>query len=174
MKVINFFAGPGAGKSTISAHLFALLKWQGLNCEIAREWIKEKVWQDINHPSLNNQLYIFAKQDLALSSLDGKVDFAITDSPLILSLIYGNANPQSFEQLVLARFRSYKNINFFVERKKAYNPNGRLQTSSEAEEIDSKILEMLRYYDIPFTKIPGEFETAGIICNQLKDMSSNS
>jgi adenylate kinase family enzyme len=31
MKVINLFAGPGAGKSTTAAALFSKMKWKGYN-----------------------------------------------------------------------------------------------------------------------------------------------
>lgn len=167
MKVINFFAGPGSGKSTTAAHLFALLKWRGVNCELSREWIKEKVWQHPEHPSLDDQLYIFAKQRTSLRALDGQVDYAITDSPLLLSLIYTQDYPEIFANLVIKYFREFNNINYFVERVKPYNPKGRMQTFEESKEIDSKIIQLLNHYSIPFTPIQGTEEAAIIIRNQL-------
>ena len=32
--VVNLYAGPGAGKSTLSAYTFAKLKMAGVNCEL--------------------------------------------------------------------------------------------------------------------------------------------
>ena len=43
--VVNFFAGPGAGKSSMAAGLFAELKFRGVNCELATEYAKDKVWE---------------------------------------------------------------------------------------------------------------------------------
>ena len=45
MKVINLFAGPGAGKSTTAAGLFHLMKIAGMNVELvtefSRSWVVE-------------------------------------------------------------------------------------------------------------------------------------
>ena len=42
--VINLFSGPGVGKSTTAAMVFAKLKMNGVDCEMALEFAKEKVW----------------------------------------------------------------------------------------------------------------------------------
>lgn len=61
MIVVNLFAGPGAGKSTTAAAVFAELKMQDVNCENCHEWIKWKVWE--RHLEIvNNQLFVFANQ----------------------------------------------------------------------------------------------------------------
>ena len=44
--VINLFAGPGVGKSTTAARVFAELKLKGVNCEMALEFAKDKVWEE--------------------------------------------------------------------------------------------------------------------------------
>lgn len=61
MKVINLFAGPGSGKSTTCAGVFSKLKLAGVNCEMALEYAKDKVWEQSFH-TLDNQIYIFGKQ----------------------------------------------------------------------------------------------------------------
>lgn len=43
--VINLFGGPGAGKSTFCASVFADLKWRDINCEMALEYAKDRVWE---------------------------------------------------------------------------------------------------------------------------------
>lgn len=40
-------------------------------------------------------------------------------------------------------FNKYKNVNFFIERVKKYNPNGRNQTLDEAKKIDKETLKFL-------------------------------
>ena len=39
--VVNLFGGPGTGKSTTMAHVFAELKWRGYDCEMSNEYAKE-------------------------------------------------------------------------------------------------------------------------------------
>ena len=59
--IVNFYAGPGAGKSTMVAHTFAELKWRGINCELVTEYAKDKVWEK-SFETLENQFYVSAKQ----------------------------------------------------------------------------------------------------------------
>ncbi len=59
--IVNLFGGPGAGKSTMAAGLFSELKWRGINCELATEYAKEKVWEE-SYAIFENQIYIFGKQ----------------------------------------------------------------------------------------------------------------
>ena len=44
MKVINFYGGPGTGKSVQAAATYCALKKQGLNCELVTEYAKDKLW----------------------------------------------------------------------------------------------------------------------------------
>ena len=94
---INFFGAPGAGKSTLSAIVFAKLKMMGVNCELVTEFAKDKVWEK-NNEALSNQIYIFAKQYYGMSRCTGQVDVIITDSPLFLSPFY-NKDPEIDEPL---------------------------------------------------------------------------
>ena len=51
--VCNFFSGPGAGKSTLAAAVFAKLKMLGVNCELVTEFAKDKTWEK-NYTALSN------------------------------------------------------------------------------------------------------------------------
>lgn len=141
--VINLFGGPGTGKSTNAAEIFALLKREGINCELVREYAKDKVWE--GHPNLlKDQIYVFAKQNRKLHTVADKVDIVITDSPLLLSVIYGQEYSKTFHDLVYEQFEKYNNLNIFLIRTKNYNPSGRLQTLEEAKEIDWQIKTLLK------------------------------
>ena len=83
MLIVNLFAGPGAGKSTIAAYVFARLKMAGVNCELAPEFAKDKVWEH-NQTALDNQIYVFAKQYYRITRCADQVDVVITDSPVAL------------------------------------------------------------------------------------------
>lgn len=152
MKVINFYAGPGAGKSTTCALLFAKLKLLGLNVEMALEYAKDKVWEE-SFKTLENQIYVFGKQHHRIYRLKDKVDFIITDSPLLFSIQYDATKNSTFKQLVLGEYNKYNNINFFIKRDCVYNPKGRMQNEEEAKQIDNEIFTLLNSNNIPFYEI---------------------
>ena len=140
---MNFFGGPGTGKSTMMANAFAELKWHGVNCEMAPEFAKDKVWEGSLNV-LENQLYIFGKQSHRIHRLEGKVDVILTDSPLLLSLLYGKNCSPTFKALVREEYSKYNNMNFFLTRHKEYQTKGRLQTEKKAREMDGEIRAILR------------------------------
>ncbi len=139
--VINLYGGPGSGKSTCAASVFSRLKNKGINAELVTEFAKELVWGE-SMKTLNNQIYIFGKQHNRLWRLLDQVEVIVTDSPLLLSCIYGNPS-ETFDKLVFEEFNKMDNINVFLSRVKEYNPKGRYQTLEEARELDIKILDML-------------------------------
>lgn len=145
LRVINLWAGPGAGKSTMAAGLFNLMKCRGYSVELVVEWAKEAVYEDRLSTLMGNQLYVFAKQDARLRRLIGKSTYAITDSPLPLSTIYGQDAPFNehwFYDCVMGTWRSYENINVRVDRVKVYSTQGRTQTKEEAIKLDRSIYDL--------------------------------
>lgn len=145
MKVINLFGGPGSRKSTLAADLFARMKRAGFNVELVTEYAKTKVWEG-HLNMLDDQLYILAKQNRRLAPLQGAVDYAITDSPLLLGLVYAKPTYfQSYRHLVWDLWNSYDNLNYFLLRppKESYSEVGRLQTFEQAVQVDSDVKRML-------------------------------
>lgn len=149
MIVINLFGGPGSGKSTTCAGLFAKLKLAGVNCEMALEYAKDKVWEE-SYKTLNNQIYVFGKQLHKLFRLKDKVDVIITDSPILLSIYYDKTKNPYLKDLVLDQFNSFRNLNYFVVRDETYNPNGRIQTKQESENIDEALVYLLKENNIDY------------------------
>lgn len=164
-KVVNLFAGPGSGKSTMASGLFYHLKTNGYVAELAHEFAKDLTWEN-RQLALSNQVYLFGKQYHKLFRLKDKVDFIITDSPLALCLVYGKYEPFKFHDCVLEYHRKFNNLNVFIQRVKPYSEAGRSQTLDEAREIDKEILLMLDHYDIPYITVRGD---AGGI-DQILDM----
>lgn len=155
MIIVNLFAGPGSGKSTTCAGVFSALKLAGINCEMSLEYAKDKVWEE-SIKTLDNQIYIFGKQLHRLWRLKDKVDVIITDSPLPLSIYYDKSDSEHFKNLVMEQFNSFTNLNFFILRDDTYNPKGRLQTESEAIEIDKNLRTVLKDNDIKYFSVPKE------------------
>lgn len=131
-KILNLWAGPGAGKSTTAALVFGILKSRGHNVELVREYAKELAWEYGCIPPHIAQEDILFEQARRQDMLQDKVDLIITDSPLRMSVVYGS-NPEQ----VKAFMKGYDQIDVFVSRVKPYNQKGRMQTEAQAVEIDA-------------------------------------
>lgn len=170
--VVNFIAPPGSGKSTIAAEVFAKLKWMSIDCELVTEFAKELVWEERNE-TFKDEIYIFAKQFHRLFRIKNKVKVIITDRPIILSAFYnikyGNGQFETLNDLVLEQHNKFNNINFFLNRKKQYNSNGRNQTEEESNVISIEIKEMLNQYKIPFLTIDAVEDNIDLIIEIIKD-----
>ena len=165
---VNFFAGPGTGKSTVSSRVFSDLKTAGVNCELVTEFAKMMVWEG-NTTALGNQFYITAHQQYHMKMVAEHVDLIVTDSPLILGCIYGGdalLNP-----LIYREFESFDNINIVLSRIKPYNPIGRMQTASQAVELDSVITNMLDTRGYPYHTVAGTVDSAGMILGIIRYMA---
>ena len=170
MIVINLFGGPGAGKSTTAAGVFFMMKNAGMKVEFVTEYAKDIVWAG-RQKELDDQFYIFAKQHHRLHNLLGKVDFVVTDSPLLLTSVYGEFMPPSFHMLVRDLFMKYDNRSVFIERVKPYSIYGRNQTELEAHEIDRQVHQMIAT-TIPLNKthhVPGDLHAPIKIINWLRE-----
>lgn len=153
--VINLIGGPGSGKSTCASGIFYQLKKLGINCELALEFAKDKVWEE-SIKILDDQLYVFGKQYHKLFRLNGKVDVIITDSPLIISILYNKTPSEYFDKLVVEQYHTFNNLLFFINRAENYQTEGRLQTKEESEGLDSIIKEILQENNIPYDEIACE------------------
>lgn len=161
-KIVNLFAGPGAGKSTLAAGLFYELKMKFLNVELVTEYAKDMTWAQRTY-ELGNQPYVFGKQYHRMFRLMGKVDIIITDSPLLLCCFYAaNKSPKSFKTCVIDIVNTMENLNYFVVRQKPYNSLGRNQTENEAMDIDNAIIDLLDDHGGEYSKLMGTPE--GLQC----------
>lgn len=144
-KVINFFAGPGAGKSTVAAGVFAAMKRKNINCEYVPEYAKELAWKgDMN--GIVDQFHVFGEQHFRQSSMVGKVDYLVCDSPLILGVLYAPKHyPNCFNESVWWAFNQFDNVNFFVNRRTSFNPAGRIHTLEQSLEKDKQIRMLLQF-----------------------------
>ena len=147
--VINLFGGPGCGKSTIAALLFGKLKQNGINCEMALEYAKDKVWEE-SLKTLDDQIYVFGKQLHKIWRLNDKVDVIITDSPLLFSIIYDKENNIDLKNLVISTFNRFNNFNCLIQRQTEYQQEGRYQNEDEAKLLDEDIIKLLEDNNIMY------------------------
>lgn len=150
--IINMFGGPGTGKSTLAARIFSEMKCDGINCELVTEYAKDLVWRQMQNV-MKDEIYIFAKQQHRIRMVSEHVDHIITDSPLLLPLIYDKDPSDEFIALILHEYNKYDSLNLFLNRFKPYCEVGRNETEEEARAIDDVIKDMLYDYDIDYYTI---------------------
>ncbi len=152
--IINLFAGPSSGKSTLAFGLSYRLKCLRTNVEFAGEYAKDLTWAK-RHRDLEDQVYVFGKQQQRITRLAKDCDIIVADSPVLMGLVYATGYPSCFRETVAWRFRQFKSINFFVNRASPYDPVGRNQTEAEAREKDAEIRAVLEEFSVPFHEVYG-------------------
>lgn len=168
--IVNFFAGPGTGKSTYAAALFAHLKMLDVDCELVREYAKDLVWEH-RTVEFQDQATIMGKQIKMINRCWGNVDVVVSDRPILLDAFYNENEPkEEWETICIARHNMYKSLNVFLVRKKKYNPNGRFQTEEEAKAMDSEMKAMLQKFGIPFIEIETGAAVTDIVVKELQKM----
>lgn len=144
--IINFLAGPGAGKSTLAAGLFYNLKMHGINCELVREYAKDLAWSG-ELENTNNEI-ITGRQFLMVSEMAKNVPLVVHDTSILLGAVYG-VNPSYCIQL---ESQLTESINVFVARSRyvKFQQAGRLQNEAESRAIDDKIIKFLHNRNIDY------------------------
>ena len=155
MKVINLVGGPGCGKSTTAAGLFYELKRRDYSVELVTEYAKSRVWED-SLRTLNDQIYVFGKQQHMQWKLLGNVDYVITDTSLLFGLIDGGLQvTPAVEELVTEDFKRFDNICYFLKRDGVkFEQSGRIQNLEASEKIDKDLIELMNKHEIPFIEVP--------------------
>jgi len=172
--VVCLYGGPGTGKSTVCAGLYAQFKQHDYNAEMNREYIKEWVWEGRKVKS-GDQTYFFAKQARRERQyMENGIEAIITDSPLILTHFYGlkydpfereyNTSLQMLQQHhAICQHYGYKVEHVFLKRTKEYNPAGRYQSEEEAKQVDVEMKEMLDNLGIEYIEYDADHDcSAGL------------
>lgn len=151
--IVNFYGGPGCGKSTMAAAVFAELKWAGVNCELVTEYAKTKVWEE-SFRVFESQMFVSANQIYNIATVAKHVDLIITDSPILLGTAYSDGDTL-LNELIKKEYAKYNNINIFLSRVKKYVGIGRIQTEEQAIEKDKEIRQILLDTQEPFYNLDG-------------------
>lgn len=146
MLLVNFASGPGAGKSTTSAYVFAKLKMAGVKAELVGEEAKDLVYNQAI-PMLDNQILILGEQYQRTKRLqEAGAEVAICDSPFVLSLVYSKNKPYHTELAALARKLESlypDTVNIYIKRVKPYMKFGRYQEAEAAAALDQVALSLI-------------------------------
>lgn len=174
-KIVYLYGGPGTGKSTTAAHLFALAKQDGINAELVSEYIKGWVWEG-REIKQGDQIYIAAKQSRKERVCFDAVDLIVSDSPMYLSQFYEEKYDDTHsvskhiikKHMELADRAGFEFIHVFLNRKKVYNPKGRYQNEAEAIVCDKEIKELLISEGLDFISVDADNDAAAGILNFIK------
>lgn len=150
-KVINLFGGPNTGKSTLQADLYTDMKKQGYKVEMVREVAKKWAWAKRPINELN-QLNIIGEQIKDESELYGKVDYIITDSPIMLGAFYMDFNHGEFfmrdmvvKYMDFAEKYDVSYQNFLLDRTHIpFEPFGRFENVYALQNLDQCLKEFLQ------------------------------
>jgi len=114
---------------------------------------------------------VFSEQFRRLKVLDdSNLDFIILDSPLLLSMFYGqkyNTTSKYLDDLIYYEYSKYNNINIFLNRVAEFDPFGRVQTKEESDQDSKDLKNFLMSKHIQFTEYESNDSLAGHIAYSL-------
>lgn len=151
---VNFYGGPGVGKSTLAAMTYAYIN---KNCkvpaELVRESCKMQAWEGTPLDRFD-QIVTFANQLQEEHRLHrAGVKVTVSDCPVLLHCVYTNRLDQDMSrhlsEIELMFENEIPSLNFFVAREVEYRSEGRFQTAGEAGKLDQEILDYLQRLRVP-------------------------
>ena len=161
--LLNFFGGPGIGKTVAAADLFSALKKQHIECELPSEFARECVLEG-NAAALKDQVYILGNQYHKIRAAYGSNVITVVDSPILLCAIYGAhaGLPSSFRRLCIDLHNQFDNINVLLGRSADYHHTmtGRAHSLTESLSVDKEIQLLLDEADVPYV-FQSEIESNG-------------
>lgn len=151
-RIIGFYGGPSIGKSAAAWTAAAWLKRNGASVELANEYVKKWAWLGREVKPLD-ELTILGQQIAEEADLLGKVDFIVTEKPVVLDLAYcriyqPEAIIKAVEESVAAHYQhvaslGHQHINVIFRRVQGgYDTRGRYESRRQAELVD-KVAEQV-------------------------------
>lgn len=143
--VVNLWAPPSSGKTTLAAGLFYAMKRQDMRVEMVAEAAKDWLHEDTLWP-FSNQFLVLAEQYRRLVRLRGKYTIALCDSPLPLCLFYETDERTPSPALVASvplLFAEFTNVNLWIESSHAWRPDGRRHDAHHAARIKPRLHDFM-------------------------------
>ena len=108
---------------------------------------------------LQDQLWVLGHQHRKILRVSDKVDYIITDSPVLLSPIYRERYGEAIysdliDQMAFECYRLYNhNINFMLTRPEGFVQQGRAQDEAECILIDEAIMEQFDRLNVGYINL---------------------
>ncbi len=148
---ICLIGGPGIGKDTLAADLFAYIKKQPtkLVVEIVQEKAKDWAYKQVPIVGWKQFILLGKQMDRELTFLDNNVDSIITPSPLFINWCYADyyraRGREAIWNTIVEYEDDYPGIYVLMKRIHTYQDRGRYQKEGEALLVD-KVIER-NFYD---------------------------
>lgn len=146
VKRINFFGVPSVGKTTMSTGMFHFCKARAHKCELISELAREWAYADRPIKSFD-QIYLATSQmhrEDTLLSRD-KVEFIITDSPMLLNIFYSEIHDQRFLAPLMEIHelfeQRYPSVNLYIKKnpRSVFESEGRHHSKSQLAELSERL-----------------------------------
>ena len=148
--ICSFYGGPGIGKTTAAASLYAALKKTNISVELAAEFAKEKVLEK-NKMAMSYQKYIWVNQAYRIYCASQTAQVVITDAPILLGCIYNKPLTQSLMDVIFDEHTQYNHLNIVLTRNHThFDDTSRAHDLEESKNIDLQIRTLLDEHEIPF------------------------
>ena len=135
--------------------MFYELKKNGYDCGLVTEMATELVYDEAFNV-MNDQIYLFGEQWHRTFRMLGKVDFIVTDSPLLMNIVYNSFKDEDFDKFIYSRIHKLKSLNFFVNRSNAFSEVGRIHNLEQSKEVDKTIKELAKKNDVDLIDVEQE------------------
>lgn len=142
LKVVNLYGPPSSGKTTLAAIVFARMKQAGMSVSLVTEFAREMIYEGRTR-MLVEQPIVLGEQFRRLKIIEGHSEWAVTDSPIRLSMIYGEKyhNPEWMYNLSLMD-NQFENYGFLLNTIYESEDYGRIHTAKESIKILDKLSEI--------------------------------
>jgi hypothetical protein len=142
-KNILLYGAPSSGKSSLAALIFGHLKLKNCNSELIREYAKDLVYAglDMKTVGVDVELDIFVNQHKREKLVKGKVEFMVTDSPLLLNAFYSH---NEYAKEVAQKSLSDSDFHFWLTKDAVHHENsGRSHDLDESLTVDRQMKKFL-------------------------------
>lgn len=174
--ILTLYSGPGSGKSTSSSLVYGWLKSHQFSAELAREYAKKWAWQGRKISGLD-ELYLTGKQIHEESQYLGKVDYVVSDKPVLMDVYYARKYASAtiargVEGMVRAFYEEvaslgHRHVHVFLSRTKPYDPRGRYEDEATARSMDGEIRQMLGEFGLPYEVVGTDLPDVWGYCERL-------
>lgn len=148
------------------------MKANHVQVEFAAEVAKDYVWEERFNILKTDQLAIFAKSHRRIDRLRDRVDYVITDCPLLMHIVYiPKDSYKGLEPLIVEVAQTFENINIVLSRSNTaeHTEVGRYHNEEEARVLDRQIINLLDTYDPNYYIVPVNDHSTETILNILNN-----
>lgn len=178
---IGFIGGPGAGKSTSAASVFAGCKHRGITVDLVQEYARDQFNRGWIPNGISDQYRILQAQRGKEDIVPDAIEVMLTDSPTMLSYFYAVKNNPinnvSDRMAIVPLYASFLedmnkyDILVLLNRVKPYvNDGTRSQTAEESDEIFQEVKALLNLHGVAYVEMDGNDETIELILQMIEDM----